>query len=220
MKQTFTRNKKAKSKIFAFRSVSEAIGRLKHNCEIFGFNKGQFYLIDIMSYILKQVGKSDLDIITWAIGNETIDKLVHLQALGLIGDLRLILDYSYRTMHPEYCQKLRDIFGDDSIRVTKNHSKITLIRNKDWNLSIRSSMNLNINRRLEYFEISDDAELMGFLQGFFEDWFKTKSTGESFDYPTKFHTDELNKFGDDGNNRQEIDMDLDLNIFNGDLPFS
>lgn len=205
MSNVYKRKLKNKSKIYAFQSVKKAIGDLSHGCEIFGFNKGQFFLIDIVAYILKQIGPFDVDILTWAIGNETIDKIIHLKQLGRIKNLRLIIDYSFRSLHPEYCQKLRKAFGDQAIRVTKNHSKITLLRNDKWNISIRSSMNLNVNRRLEYFEISDDVELMGFFFDFFDEWFETKSTGESFEYPSKYHTGELRKFG-----KEDVGMDFDM----------
>jgi hypothetical protein len=206
----FTRNCKPKSKSFAHYTAAEAIGDLSHNCEIFAFNKGQFYLIDIIEHILQQIGKSDIDILTWAIGSKTIDSLVYLQGSGKINKTRIIIDYSYATMHPKYCSKLRQVFGDDAIRVTKNHAKITLIRNTDWNLSIRSSMNLNVNRRLEYLEISDDIEMMAYFVDFFDEWFKTESTGLSFDYDTRHHTDELDRFGNDG-----IETDLGFNGIDG-----
>jgi len=215
---THRRQTKPKSKSFAHYSASSAIGELSPGCELFAFNKGQFYLVDIIAHILRQIGKSDIDILTWAIGNETIDKLVSLQSKGLINQLRIIIDYSYATMHPEYCHKLRQIFGDEAIRVTKNHAKITLIRNQEWNISIRSSMNLNENRRLEYFEISDDKELMGYFVDFFDEWFMTQSTGLSFEYGTKYHTDMLKKFGDSGD---EMNFDFNVNFDFGepDLEF-
>jgi len=73
-------------------------------------------------------------------------------------------------------------------------------------LVIRSSMNLNANKRLEYYEISDDADLMGFMLKFFDEWFETKATGASFEYPGKFHGDELKKFGKEPG---EFDFDLE-----------
>lgn len=218
----YIRRKKPKSIRFATQLVKKAIGELNHDNEIFCFNKGQFGLIDIIAYILKQIGKSNIDILTWAIGDKALDEILHLQELDLINNMRIIIDYSYIQLHPEYCQKLRSVFGDDSIRVTKNHSKILLIRNNDWNLSIRSSMNLNINRRLEYFEISDDIELMGYFVEFFEEWFETKSTGKSFEYSTTYHSDVFKKFraeNDDMNFDFDIDFDFepfeDFNIDHG-----
>ncbi len=207
IKQSFSRESKPKLIRHAFHGTHDAIGKLEHGCELFCFTKGQLLLINILACILDQTGPCDLDIITWAIGNETIDKLSALKNAGKIKRLRLIIDYSVYSMHPEYCTKIRQVFGDESIRVTKNHAKVLILRNDEWNLSVRSSMNLNVNRRLEYFEISDDKELANFFQEFFEEWWRTRSTGASWEYEGKYHGDELKKFGRD--NSDEFDFDVE-----------
>lgn len=206
-KQSLIRKSKPKSIRYAFNGAHDAIGKLEHDCELFIFTKGQLLLINVLAYILDQIGPCNLDIITWAIGNETIDKLSGLKRSGKIKRLRLIIDSSVQSMHPEYCKKLRRIFGDESIRVTQNHAKVLILRNPEWNLTIRSSMNLNVNRRLEFFETSDDKELADFFQEFFEEWFRTKSTGLSFEYDGKYHGDELKKFG--RKNDDEFNFDVE-----------
>jgi len=211
-KTVHSRKIRTKTTSFTFHGAAEAIGQLAHGCEILGFNKGQFFLIDIVGHILQQIGGGDVDVLTWAIGNENIDKIVNMKCDGRIRGFRLITDYSVQALHPEYCRKLRRVFGDQAIRVAKNHSKIILIRNDGWNLVVRSSMNLNANRRLEYFEISDDSELMGFMLKFFDEWFETKATGASFNYPSKFHNDEFKKFGKEPG-------EFDFNIKNIDINF-
>lgn len=213
IKQKFTRNLKPKSLRYAFHGVYDAIGTLEHGCELFCFTKGQLLLVDILSCILDQIGPADLDIITWAIGNETINKLAGMRNAGKIKSMRLIIDSSVQSMHPEYCRKIRRVFGDESIRVTKNHAKVLIVRGGEWNLCVRSSMNLNVNRRLEYFEISDDKELADFFHEFFEEWWKTRSTGVSFEYNSKYHSDELHKFNVDNNDELGFDVEnIDINF--------
>lgn len=214
MDKSYRRKIKTKLKSYAFNSVSAVLGQIEKGCEIFSFNKGQFFLIDIVAYILNQIGSAHIDIITWAIGNETIDKLVSLQRQKKIESIRIIIDYSYKTMHPDYCLKLRKIFGDDTIRVAKNHAKIIIIRNSEWNISIRSSMNLNVNRRMEYIEISDDKPLADFFTGFIDEWFMTKATGLTFDSPAEYHGENFRKFGKKNDDEFGIDMD------NFDIDFS
>jgi len=213
MNQKFIRKQKPKSIRYAFHGAHDALSKLEHGSELFCFTKGQLLLIDILACILDQTGACDLDIITWAVGNETIDKLSALKNLGKIKRMRLIIDYSVQSMHPDYAKKIRRVFGDEQIRVTKNHAKVLILRNEEWNLSVRSSMNLNVNRRLEYFEISDDREIADFFQGFFEEWWKTRATGVSFEYDGKYHGDELKKFGVDN------DDELDFGIENIDINF-
>lgn len=206
-KQKFTRKLKSKSIIKAFHGIHDALGKIEHDCELFLFTKGQLLLVDILAHILNQVGPCDIDIITWAIGNETIDKLAHMKSVGKIKSMRLIIDYSVQSMHPEYCAKIRRVFGDESIRVTKNHAKVLILRNAEWTLCVRSSMNLNVNRRLEYCEISDDREMAGFFGEFFEEWWKTRSTGASFEYNGRYYGDELKKFGVDNSDEFEFNFE-------------
>ncbi len=216
IKQKFTRKLKSKCASYAFRGVTDAIGTLSHGCELFLFTKGQLLLIDILSVILDQTGPCDLDIITWAIGNETIDKLAALRSAGKVKGMRLIIDYSVQSMHPEYCQKIRRVFGDESIRVTKNHAKVLILRNAELNLCVRSSMNLNVNRRLEYCEISDDKDMADFFGGFFAEWWRTRATGVSFDAPGEYHGENLRKFGIKNSDEFDMDMkniDMDFNDF-------
>ncbi|MFH1684067.1 MAG: hypothetical protein ABIA67_04210 [Candidatus Margulisiibacteriota bacterium] len=213
MKQKFTRKLKPKSIRYALHGAHDAIGTLEHGCELFLFTKGQLLLVNILACILDQTGPADLDIITWAIGNETIDKLAALRSSGKIKSMRLIIDYSVQSMHPEYCRKIRRVFGDESIRVTKNHAKVLVLRNAEWNLVVRSSMNLNVNRRLEYCEISDDREMAAFFGEFFGEWWRTRATGVSFEYSGKFHGDELKKFGVDNDNELGFDVEnIDINF--------
>lgn len=52
------------------------------------------------------------------------------------------------------------------------HAKFAVMTNEKYHLAIRTSMNLNENRRIENFEISDDKLLADYLtsiiDGFFE----------------------------------------------------
>lgn len=77
---------------------------------------------------------------------------------------RWLVDFSFPSRQPAYCDILRERFGDDAIRATANHAKFVMIRNAEWNVVIRTSMNLNLNRRLESYEISDDRDLADWLE--------------------------------------------------------
>jgi hypothetical protein len=204
----FIRKRKLKSVIKAYHGgACEAIGKIERGCERFIFTKGQILLIDILRAILDQTGPADLDILTWAVGNETINKLTSIKRSGKIKNMRLIIDYSAQSMHPDYCKKMRRLFGDDNIRVTKNHAKVLILHNNEWNLCVRSSMNLNVNRRLEYVEISDSPELMAFFSEFFEEWWMTRSTGATWEKTGSYHGDELKKFG-----QEDTDFNFDFDI--------
>ena len=61
--------------------------------------------------------------------------------------------------------------------MSKNHAKFLLVRNASWNVVVRTSMNLNENRRFETVELSDDAGLAAFLEGFVDEVFAHHAVG-------------------------------------------
>ena len=130
--------------------------------------------------LLAQTGPADLVLSTWTAAGADIDFAMKLLADGRIRFMRFVVDYSFQSRQPAYCAALRERFGDDSIRVTKNHCKFVLILNDAWNLAIRTSMNLNENRRLENFEISDDPVLAGYLRDFTDTLFAATGAGVGF----------------------------------------
>ena len=79
---------------------------------------------------------------------------------------------SFQRRQPALIKHLREGFGEDSIRVTRNQAKFLLFGNDRWKVTVRTSMNLNFNPRLEDIEVKDDAELYGFIDGILADIFK------------------------------------------------
>lgn len=162
-------------------NASRAIEGLDHDVEIFGLTKGQFSLIHLMCACLDITGPAAMVISTWTAAKKEIDDAGQLLADGRVTSLKLLVDASFPTRQPAYCAKMRQRFGDKSIRITKNHAKFVLIRNKKWDLVLRSSMNLNKNPRLEYFELGNDPVLADFLEGVVKDMFRIQKPTVGFD---------------------------------------
>jgi len=162
------------------KSVAEAVGPIEPGCEIYGLSKGQFSLIDLVEHVLGYTGPAEVVVSTWTAAGSDIDFAFRLLKNGAIQSLRFLVDLSFPSRQPAYCAALRETFGDDCIRVTKNHAKFVLLRNAQWNVAIRTSMNLNENRRLENFEVSDDAQLADFLAGVVAELFETQDAQKTF----------------------------------------
>lgn len=161
-------------------SAAEVIGEITPGCEIFGLSKGQFSLVDIIEHVLKFTGPASVLLSTWTAANADLGFAYDLLRNGSINAIRFVVDFSFPTRQPEYCAALRQKFGDDCIRVTKTHAKFVVIRNDAWSVVIRSSMNLNENRRLESFEISDCRQMADFCEGVVDSLFETQAAGEGF----------------------------------------
>lgn len=148
---------------FNAETAAAAVGPLERGCEIYGLSKGQFSLCDLLLHVLDHTGPADVVISTWTAANAD---LAHCRVLlddGRITRMRWVVDFSFPARQPAYCAHLRERFGDDSIAVCANHAKFLLVRSPGWDCVVRTSMNLNRNRRLESYEISESREMAEFL---------------------------------------------------------
>jgi hypothetical protein len=144
-------------------NVAEAVGVVEHGCEIYGLCRGQYSLIDLVEHVLTYTGPADLAISTWTAAGADIDYALRLTKDGRVRSIMWLVDSSFPVRQPGYCKAMRERFGDAAIRVTQNHAKFVLIGNAEWSVVLRTSMNLNENKRLESWELSDDPELFGYL---------------------------------------------------------
>lgn len=149
---------------FNAETAALAVGPILRGCEIYGLSKGQFSLCDLLLHVLDATGPADVVISTWTAANAD---LAHCRVLlddGRITRMRWVVDFSFPARQPAYCAQLRERFGDAAIAVCANHAKFLLVRAPGWDVVVRTSMNLNRNRRLESYEISESAEMAGFLE--------------------------------------------------------
>lgn len=143
-------------------SAASMIGNIQPNCEIFGLTKGDFSIINVIEHILDEIGTADVIISTWTAANVELKYLENFLANKKINNLHLIVDRSFETRQPKYYKMMVEKFGD-IVSTTSTHAKFVLIRNENFNIVVRTSMNLNENKRIENFEISDDKDFYDYL---------------------------------------------------------
>ena len=153
----------------------EAIGPLSPGCEVFALTSGEFSMVDVLRHVLDHTGPAAVDLATWTAADGDLRRAHAFLLEGRITRLRFLVDPSFRSRKPEFCAVLVDLFGNDAIRTMPLHGKFATLRNDTWNVAIRSSMNLNLNKRIESVEISDDAMLAGFLADFVDEAFAASS---------------------------------------------
>lgn len=161
-------------------TAGEAIGPITKDCEIYGLTGGQFSLVDVIVHCLEHTGPAHVVVSTWTAASADIDFAMGLMANKSITTLRFVVDRSFPTRQPAYCTALRQRFGDDAVRVTETHAKFVVIHNDEWKVVIRTSMNINHNRRLENFEISEDPVLAEHLLSFVDELFERHESGAQF----------------------------------------
>jgi len=145
-------------------TARDAVANLVIGQDVFGFTKGQFSLLDLIATINDQVGPCHLTLSTWTAANADLDHVWAFLSNHSLLSARFVLDFTFQRRQPAVAQKIREIFGRDNIRVTRNHAKFALMESKRARLVVKTSMNLNTNPRFEHFELSWDPDLFNFLQ--------------------------------------------------------
>lgn len=145
-------------------SASRCIGTIEPGCEIFGITKGDFSMIDILRHVMSEIGPCRIDIGTWTAAAADIQIAFDLLKSDDILGMRWIVDRSFPQRQERYYMALLERFGQDCVRLARFHAKFILMENDRFSVAIRTSMNLNLNRRIEFYEISEGTEISGFLR--------------------------------------------------------
>jgi hypothetical protein len=190
-----------KSELGVFSANADiAISKLEKGKRIIGLTRGDFSLIDLIHAILKNIGKSKVICCTWSAGIKDANQVKWLLNSNLIEAFTLVTDHSYVTRQRKYALAIEDLFGNENIRTSEIHAKFVLIQNDEWNICIRTSMNLNANKTCETFEIDDDIEVYNFYRNFIDETFK--NTPEGFEQKSWVVNQALNKFF--GENKENV----------------
>jgi len=176
-------------------SAIQAVGTLKKNMDLFVLTYGQFSLIDALMAIIKQTGPAHVSISTWTAAHAHLDRAAELIESASFLSFRMIVDRSFKTRQPKYFEHMISLFGIESIRAIRTHAKFMVIRNSDWDIVVRTSMNLNENPRLENIEISESKEFAEFFNLIVDDVFSEVGAGVMLsDFPDLNSIEESQQF--------------------------
>lgn len=155
-------------------TAGEAISKFSKTMDVFGFTKGQFSLIELLEATLDKTGSGDLTISTWTASKADLNNVLDFLTNAKIESARFLLDFTFQRRQPEVAKRIRDVFGLESLRVTRNHAKFFTIgaQQRGWNVTCKTSMNLNQNPRFEDFDLSNDKSLYIFLNGLVDELFE------------------------------------------------
>jgi len=135
-------------------SAARCIGEIAKGCDVFGLTKGDFSMIDILRHVAAQIGPCRVDVGTWTAAHSDIKQAERLLNDSNVTAMRWLVDRSFPNRQPAYFRSVLDRFGRDSVRLARFHAKFLLMENDAFSVAVRTSMNLNENKRIEFFEIS------------------------------------------------------------------
>ena len=109
------------------------------------------------------LAQSHVSLWSWTIAAYEVEVLGGLLNRGDLLSGRLVLDYCSGKRLLPIVDDWRAKFGDDSVRILRNHAKIARVWNDRFRVLLRGSMNLNFNPRCEQADITEggpDFELV------------------------------------------------------------
>lgn len=122
-------------------------------------SRGDWSLHHMLQFILGRIGPANVWVTSWGITQGPLQQVLDLVAGKQIVTLAALFDSRVKLQCPEAYQLV--VMNPDRARVklTKNHSKLLVLMNDEWGVTVASSANLTQNERLEYYVISTDRAL-------------------------------------------------------------
>lgn len=160
-------------------SAADAIGPIEKGMDVSGLSKGQFSLIELLMHILDASGPAHLNLTVWSAGESDLEKIRDLIDDGKIASVRWLVDPSFFNRKKHYSHLLPLFFGEESICCTKVHAKYITIKSETHSFVVRTSMNLNENKRLEHYDVTEGQEIFQYYSSFSDSIFESKD----FDMP-------------------------------------
>lgn len=142
----------------SFESAANCIGPIEKDMSLFAITRGQFSMIDGIFHVLHEAGPAAISVWTWTIADYEVEAMAGLMARQEITAGRLVIDASADRRNGTIIEQWRQRFGDEAVRICKNHAKIARVWNDKFRLLLRGSMNLNFNPRFEQLDITEGGQ--------------------------------------------------------------
>lgn len=155
------------------KNLSKAIGELQPGKTTHFYSWGNFNLVRLMVFILKQTGPAHAFMTSYSFSQKSIEQLQHRIETKELLSFKVIIDNRVRSMSPKPFQMLIDSFD---YRCTSVHAKVALIWNEKWKICITTSQNATDNPKLERGTIFTNPEVFNFDLKVLENEFERGTT--------------------------------------------
>ena len=130
-------------------------------------------LFDIIDKILSETGPAEIYISTFSTSEEFLRRIYTLKERGRITKATMLIDLKASRKTVNLYKFISRVFDD--VYLAENHSKVILIKNKKWQVSVCTSQNQTRGNRTESGMISSDPSIFLDLQQRFSDIINTNS---------------------------------------------
>lgn len=126
--------------------LTEAIGLLDHNINIHYYSYGNFNLVRLIMYLIRQTGPAHCFMTSYSFSQKSIEQIQNRIDRKELLSFRVIVDNRVKTMSPKPFQMLSTSFDYRCISI---HAKLALLWNDNWNITIVTSQNATDNPKIE-----------------------------------------------------------------------
>lgn len=142
--------------------LRQQIGAFEEKGHLHFFTKKLWSSYDLLLYLLSLTGKADVILTSFSISDITIRSIKKAIDTGYINSIDLILNTSIRKNKLELLFFAGNVVN--RICLANSHSKIILIENDDWKISVNQSANASVNNNEEAGVICNEIEVFEFYK--------------------------------------------------------
>lgn len=139
--------------------LTRAIGQLNPALNTHFYSFGNFNLVRLIMYLMKQTGPVHLFMSSYSFSSKSIQQLQHNLETNRLLSFRLLIDNRVRSISPKPFQIIASCFN---YRCTSVHAKVALLWNEKWQISIVTSQNATDNPKMERGTIFTDPSVFQF----------------------------------------------------------
>jgi len=139
--------------------LTKNIGDIIRGRDIHYYSYGNFNLVRLIVYLLKQTGPAHVFMTSYSFSQRSIEQLLNLREKGKLLSMKVIIDNRVKTMSPKPFEMLSSSFD---YRCSAIHAKVALIYNPRWKISIVTSQNATDNPKMERGTIFTNPDIFNF----------------------------------------------------------
>lgn len=147
--------------------AADVVDPVEQGVGVTALTGGQFSLLDVVMQCVERAGVGcDVLIMSWNVGAYDLDQIQAGLSSGKIKRCRMLMDRSFATRREGKAgmwARLLGVVGEANITIGQNHAKVCTVVGGGRHYSIRSSMNLNANRRTEHVDVDDNAQVCAMM---------------------------------------------------------
>lgn len=128
-------------------SLIDAFGTLEKNKNYHFATAGRWSQYEVLNFILAQSGPADVFLTTWKINDLSANNIFNLIKAGVILNLFTVLEKRIPITSPTAKDTI--VTNATNHLIADNHSKVIVVINDEWKVSVNGSANMTINPRIE-----------------------------------------------------------------------